>query len=171
MKVIFSHGKESGPYGQKIIELSQVALSKGLQVQSIDYQGIKDPEARADKLMEVLSTTSGPYLLVGSSMGAYVSLVASQTVPVAGLFLLAPAVGLSDYAMQTGFQLKGMLTTICHGWRDKTVPVSNVIAFAEEHRADLHLLDSDHRLTSAMSDIKALFALWLDSRLNFELPM
>ncbi|WP_220084868.1 alpha/beta hydrolase [Halomonas sp. SL1] len=167
MKVIFSHGKESGPYGQKIVQLSQVALSNGLQVESIDYQSITDPEARVVKLVEVLSTTSGPYLLVGSSMGAYVSLVASQTVPVAGLFLLAPAVGLPGYAMQSGFQLEGVPIAICHGWSDKVVPVSNVIAFAEEHRADLHLLNSDHRMTSVLPCIRSIFALWVDSQNNF----
>ncbi|WNK19072.1 alpha/beta hydrolase [Halomonas piscis] len=166
MKVIFSHGKESGPYGQKIVQMSQVALTKGLQVQSVDYLGISEPEARVEKLVKVLSVTNGPCLLVGSSMGAYVSLVASQTVPVAGLFLLAPAVGLPGYAMQSGFQLEGVSTSICHGWGDKVVPVSNVVAFAEEHRADLHLLDSDHRLTSVMPDIKTLFALWVDVQLG-----
>ena len=166
MKVIFSHGKESGPYGQKIVQMSQVALTKGLQVQSVDYLGITEPEARVEKLVEVLSVTNGPCLLVGSSMGAYVSLVASQTVPVAGLFLLAPAVGLPGYAMQSGFQLEGVPIAICHGWSDKVVPVSNVIAFAKEHRAALRVLDSDHRLISAMPDIKVLFARWVDVQLG-----
>lgn len=75
MKLIFSHGKESGPYGRKIITLAQIALSKGLHVQSLDYQGTPSPETRAEKLIDVLSITKEPHLLVGSSMGAYVTLI------------------------------------------------------------------------------------------------
>lgn len=166
MKLIFSHGKESGPYGRKIIALAQIALSKGLHVQSLDYQGITHPDARAEKLVDVLSRSEEPHLLVGSSMGAYVSLVASRSAPVAGLFLLAPAVGLPGYAIQTGFDLSDIPTTIVHGWRDEVVPVSNVVGFAEAHRADLHLLDSDHRLTSVRPHIGELFNRWLDSHIG-----
>ena len=36
--------------------------------------------------------------------------------------------------------------TIVHGWHDDVVPVDNSIRWAREHRAALHLLDSDHRL-------------------------
>ncbi|MCE8039281.1 YqiA/YcfP family alpha/beta fold hydrolase [Halomonas sp. MCCC 1A11062] len=166
MKLIFSHGKESGPYGHKIITLAQIAMSKGLHVQSLDYQGIADPEARAEKLIEVLSLSKEPHLLVGSSMGAYVSLVASQTVPVAGLFLMAPAVGLPGYAMQEGFDLQHIPTTIIHGWRDEVVPVSHVVTFAGTHRANLHVLDSDHRLSSVLPEVSVQFLSWLDSQLR-----
>ncbi|MDQ7048472.1 MAG: hypothetical protein Q9M92_02600 [Enterobacterales bacterium] len=39
MQVIFSHGKESGPWGSKIKQLAEIAISFSFQVQSIDYQG------------------------------------------------------------------------------------------------------------------------------------
>ncbi|NLC22062.1 MAG: alpha/beta hydrolase [Halomonadaceae bacterium] len=165
MKLIFSHGKESGPYGRKIITLAQIALSKGLHVQSFDYSDLRSPEARAERLLKVLVGSPEPHLLVGSSMGAYVSLVASQSVTVSGLFLLAPAVGLPGYVMQEGFELSDVPTSLIHGWQDEVVPVSNVMAFAQQHRADLHLLDSDHRLTNAMPQIGRLFADWLEQRL------
>jgi hypothetical protein len=33
-----------------------------------------------------------------------------------------------------------------HGWHDDIVPVENSIRWAREHRATLHVLDSNHRL-------------------------
>ena len=37
-KIIFSHGLESSPYGNKINALSKIAESFGYQIHSIDYQ-------------------------------------------------------------------------------------------------------------------------------------
>jgi hypothetical protein len=44
--VCFSHGQESGPWGTKIRALADVAHA----VESLDYQGMADPQARARKL-------------------------------------------------------------------------------------------------------------------------
>ena len=164
MKLIFSHGKESGPFGRKMVHLAHVALKKGCYVQSLDYTDLSCPEARAERLLEVLTRSAEPQLLVGSSMGGYVSLVASQQVPVAGLFLMAPAVGLPGYAMHDGFELETVPTAIVHGWRDEVVPVEQVIGFARQQRADLQLVDSDHRLSSAMPTLVRRFDAWLDER-------
>jgi len=38
--VIFSHGKESGPWGSKITTMSKVAEQLGFRVESIDYQDL-----------------------------------------------------------------------------------------------------------------------------------
>ncbi|MFT6901716.1 MAG: hypothetical protein ACJAXS_001915 [Colwellia sp.] len=43
MKVIFSHGKESGPWGSKITKLANVAKELGFGVDSIDYTGHNQP--------------------------------------------------------------------------------------------------------------------------------
>jgi hypothetical protein len=40
MKVIFSNGKESGPWGTKIRTLADIAKAHGHEVDSIDYTGI-----------------------------------------------------------------------------------------------------------------------------------
>jgi len=40
-----------------------------------------------------------------------------------------------------------------HGWHDEIVPVDNVIRWGREHRATLHLLDSDHRLENQIEMI------------------
>jgi surfactin synthase thioesterase subunit len=42
---------------------------------------------------------------------------------------------------------------IVHGWNDDIVPVENSIRWAREHRAALHLLDSDHRLEDQIETI------------------
>lgn len=165
MKLIFSHGKESGPYGRKILALARIALAKGYHVQSLDYQDMPCPEARADKLTHHLAAIDEPVLLVGSSMGAYVSLVASQRTRVAGLFLLAPAVGLPGYTHRH-FDLTGMNVEIVQGWQDTVIPVENVIDFAKSHRTTLHLVDSDHRLASAKESISLYFINYLNKHIN-----
>ena len=44
-------------------------------------------------------------------------------------------------------------TAIVHGWRDAVVPVDNVIRWSREHRATLHILDSEHRLEDQIGTI------------------
>src|SRR5271165_1228200 len=51
--VVFSHGKESGPWGAKITAMAAVARDLELGVESVDYRGIDDPAARVDKLIGV----------------------------------------------------------------------------------------------------------------------
>jgi pimeloyl-ACP methyl ester carboxylesterase len=77
MKVIFSHGKESGPWGSKITRLAKIARQHGFEVDSIDYRNIGDTDDRVTRLIEAL-TCEEIIILVGSSMGGYVSLVASE---------------------------------------------------------------------------------------------
>ena len=44
--VVFSHGKESGPWGRKITALAEVARAEGYEAHSVDYRGIEEPRAR-----------------------------------------------------------------------------------------------------------------------------
>ena len=154
--VYFAHGKESGPRGSKIEALAAVAGQKGCRVESPDYSGIADPNARVEKLLSLAARETGPLVLVGSSMGGYVSTVASTKLRPAGLFLMAPAFYLPGYEKQEPAP-EAKLTTVVHGWNDEVVPVDNVIRFACRHRAELHLLDSDHRLMSHLQVIEKLF--------------
>ena len=71
--VVFSHGKESGPWGAKIVAMAEVAREFGVLVESVDYQGIDDPLARVEKLLTVGASFAAPLVLVGSSMGGHVS--------------------------------------------------------------------------------------------------
>ena len=84
MNVVFSHGKESGPWGTKIKELAKIAEEKGFEVDSVDYQGIDNVDDRALKLREKLTFIEGPVVLVGSSMGGYVATACAAQVGVFG---------------------------------------------------------------------------------------
>ena len=50
--VVFSHGKDSGPWGKKITALADVARSEGYGVESVDYRGIDAVKGRIDRLIE-----------------------------------------------------------------------------------------------------------------------
>ena len=91
MKVYFSHGKESGPQGSKIQKLASIASKHGCAVESIDYRDLPDPDQRVERLVGLLKNEEDNFILIGSSMGAYVSLVASDEVNPHAIFLLAPA--------------------------------------------------------------------------------
>ena len=79
--VVFSHGKESGPWGSKIRALAAVATAAGWAVDSIDYQGMADPAARVAKLVAVGRSAAGPLVLVGSSLGGHVCTAAALQLP------------------------------------------------------------------------------------------
>lgn len=169
--VVFSHGKESGPWGSKIRALADVAKRLGAQVTSIDYRehptgthhdqnALGEADRRVEQILSTELPMHGKLVLVGSSMGGYVSTVANNRLKVDGLFLMAPAFYLAGYAIQD-FSPCTKPTLILHGWRDDVVPVENSIRFAKEHQCDLHLLDGDHRLNDALPKIELLFELFL----------
>ena len=143
--VVFSHGKESGPWGSKITAMAEAVKVLGAAVESIDYRGMDDPRARVDKLVEAAGRMSGPLVLVGSSMGAHVSASAAHRLKPAALFLLAPAFYMPGFEQYTPKGSK-VPTAIVHGWHDDIVPVENAIRWAREEAATLHVLDSGHRL-------------------------
>jgi alpha/beta superfamily hydrolase len=143
--VVFSHGKESGPWGSKITAMAEVVRALQFAVVSVDYRGIDDPLARVDKLVRTLAPLSAPPVLVGSSMGGYVSAAAVSQVRARAVFLLAPAFYMPGFEQYTPQDVP-VPTAIVHGWHDDIVPVENSVRWAREHRATLHVLDSNHRL-------------------------
>ena len=161
MKVIFSHGKESGPWGSKITKLANVAESLGFNVDSIDYRQVADPDERVSLLNAYLASESQPYILVGSSMGGYVSLVTSQKNEAKGVFLLAPALYIQGYQHQQYVDNCNFID-IVHGWSDSVIPVENSIKFAKSARCNLFLIDGDHRLNSAIEQVIVLFKQFLE---------
>jgi len=164
-KVIFSHGKESGPQATKIVALQSIAENAGLATLSVDYRGIDSPEERVEMLVNAVGRDVGHCILVGSSMGAYVSLKASPSVNPTGLFLLAPAVYMPGYEAINAPPPK-TLTAIYHGWQDSIVPVDNAIKYARNHQLELTLLKDDHRLSQSILFLQSAFATFLE-RLNF----
>ena len=158
--VIFSHGKESGPWGSKITAMAEAVRSLGMAVESLDYRGVDDPAARVEKLVAAAANTASPIVLAGSSMGGHVSAAAATRVAPYGLFLLAPAFYMPGLETQTP---RGVAcpVAIVHGWHDRIVPVDNSIRWAREHAAALHILDSGHRLEDQIAAICDLLRAFL----------
>lgn len=163
--VIFSHGKESGPRGTKISALSTIARNQGLDIESMDYTDLQDPEARVRRLVARCSGEARPIILVGSSMGGYVATVASRQVKPVGLFLMAPAVYLPGYAETDPMPWAGQ-TFVVHGWDDEVIPMENAVRFASRTQAQLFLVGDDHSLTGQLPFIEKLFSLFLDRLKN-----
>tara|TARA_B110001452_G_C15108931_1_gene386568 strand:- start:100 stop:597 length:498 start_codon:yes stop_codon:yes gene_type:complete len=159
MKIIFSHGKESGPWGSKIKRLAEVATSFECTVKSIDYSDTLDPDKRVQRLKAALAIETDDVVLVGSSMGGYVSLVASDAFDIKGIFLLAPALYIEEYQIQTYPSHSNV--EIVHGWSDDVIMPEHSIRYAQSTRCNLHLIDGDHRLNSSLECVESLFAQFL----------
>jgi pimeloyl-ACP methyl ester carboxylesterase len=158
--VVFSHGKDGAPWGKKITALADVARSEGYQIESVDYRGLDTPRARIDKLTEVCKGLSGELILVGSSVGGYISTVAASPLHARGIFLMAPALYLDELPPLRPGQID-CPATLVHGWRDEVVPFEHSVRFAREYGAALHLVDSDHHLHDQLRFIKYLFEYFL----------
>jgi pimeloyl-ACP methyl ester carboxylesterase len=157
--IIFSHGKDGEPWGPKIVAMAEVAKRHGMQVESIDYRGL-DPAARVAKALEFCSKLGEPPVLVGSSLGGHVAAAVSARLPTRALFLLAPAFFMPGFEQHT--PIPGPCpVAIVHGWNDTVVPVENSIKFAQMYKSALHILDSDHRLTSSIEEICELLDTFL----------
>ncbi len=157
--VVFSHGKESGPWGAKITRMAAVVRDLGIGIRSVDYRGMDDPQARVAKLIEEAAPLSN-VVLVGSSLGGHVSAAAAARIQPLGLFLLAPAFYMPGFEAYTPQDVAAP-TAIVHGWHDSIVPVENSVRWAREHRAALHALNSDHRLEDQIEVICRLLGNFL----------
>ncbi|MCP1673245.1 pimeloyl-ACP methyl ester carboxylesterase [Natronocella acetinitrilica] len=153
--IYFAHGKESGPWGRKITALAAVARDRGWQVESPDYQFSHDPDERVAHLLSLDPGGSGPLVLVGSSMGGYVSAVASASLKPAGLWLMAPAFGIPGYEADT--TPHAGLVEVIHGWGDELIPYHKAIAWSHRHGARLTLLPDGHTLNQQIPALERLF--------------
>lgn len=159
--VYFAHGRDSIPWGSKILALAKIAQERGCSVESPDYTGILDPEERVRLLQNICSRLNDRLVLVGSSMGGYVSTVASETLKPCGLFLMAPAFYIPGYAYQEPTPFAS-ITTIVHGWQDELIPYENSLRFAEKYKAELYLVNGGHRLLENLDFLQIVFGHFLD---------
>lgn len=145
--VCFAHGKESGPWGTKIAHLAEVARARGFEVLSPDYRSTQDPRTRVRMLLD-LAPRARHLVLVGSSMGGYVSAQACETLNPDALFLMAPALYFPGWDEEP----RGIPTRCCvvHGRADDIVPVERAERFAARNGSELHLLHSDHGLNDQL---------------------
>ncbi len=148
--VILSHGLESGPDASKVSAMAAAASAIGWSSLRPDYRdldqanGLAGTGARLQRLLAAARAVDGPLVLAGSSFGAFISGLASLTVPTRGLFLLALPLQLPGYA--PAFDCAAVPTRIMHGWDDELIPAAAVIEFSRQRRLDLHLLRDSHRL-------------------------
>ena len=160
--LLWAHGRDSEPWGDKSTALAAAARARGFVFEAPDFRDLHhEPDARAARLAGIVRGLPGPAALVGSSMGGYVAAAAAMQVPVRGLFLLAPALYFPGYERQDFSGLTAPVTVV-HGWRDDVIPPAHSVRFAEGLRARLLLLDGDHRLKANLPDLLKYFTMFLD---------
>jgi predicted esterase len=163
--VFFNHGKESGPWGNKIAKLAEVARERGFLAESVDYQDLPDSGPRVERLLQSAARKANGLILVGSSMGGYVATVGSTILKPEGLFLMAPAFYMPGYPEQNPVP-NAKMVSIVHGWSDDVIPVGHSIQFAQKFsattRMELHLIEDDHRLSAQLPRLTLLFGCFLD---------
>lgn len=172
MHIIFSHGKESGPDGGKIRALAAIAEDLDSTWESVDYRDLTDhPDKRVERLINRISGRDDDIVLVGSSMGGYVSVAAACEVAdnnksanhrLKGLFLMVPAVYLPGYGRQD-FSTELPRMSIVHAWGDDIVPYENSLRLAQQHQADYHVFAGGHRLSEPIEDVKRVFSAFIIS--------
>ncbi len=158
--ILFAHGKDSGPWGTKINHLAAIAKEMGAEVLSLDYSDLPDPETRVVRLQTLSLPPHDQLVLVGSSLGGYVSTVASQALKPAGLFLMAPAFYMPGCSEQNPIPVADKVCVV-FGWHDEIIPVEHGIRFAQAHNATLHVFNSGHRLIDVLDQIGVLFEQFL----------
>lgn len=165
--IIFSHGKETGPNGHKITYLRKLVDSRNnMQSVSIDYRDLISPENRTLRLIEECNKYE-KVILVGSSMGGYVSVCASEKVNPQGLFLLAPALYIDGYLNQNP-NPKFKVGHIIFGYRDDIIPFENGVQFAHKHNMPITLIPSDHGLGDSIEYIGKIFNIFLNEIENLD---
>lgn len=167
--VILSHGLESGPQATKVTALATAAEALGWTSERPDYLDLdatRDVTRMPDRLARLLrrcrcaiDESRGPLVLAGSSMGAFISALASLDVEVRGLFLLAPPVDVAGYRALDAARVP---TSILHGWRDELIPASDLVAWAAPRCDELTLVDDSHRLADHVDYGARMFSRFLE---------
>lgn len=165
--VILSHGLESSPQATKVSAMAQAAEALGWSTERPDYSDLDARREigavplRLQRLLERCAAAPAPLVLAGSSMGAYISALATLEVRCAGLFLLAPPVRIDG--VQRALNAAQLPTMVIHGWADEVCPVGDAIRWSQRRRDRLILLDDGHRLENSVQFCAAEFARFLDT--------
>jgi predicted esterase YcpF (UPF0227 family) len=154
--VYFLHGRDSSPLSVKIQRLSAIATSLGWKVVAPDLSATKDPDLRVTLFLDIAEQKGAKSVIVGSSMGGYVALMASKVLKPDALLLLAPALNLDGYREAAPIPVAGE-TTIVHGWNDHLIDQATVFEFAADHLSTLHLVNDDHTLQQTLPFIESVF--------------
>lgn len=151
---ILSHGFESGPDATKVTALAEVAERLGFTHERPDYtdldarrevSNVGDVPARLQRLVGLAAAAAarGPVVLAGSSLGAYISAIASLQVPTQALFLMVPPTRMGP---MPALDAAPVPISVVHAWQDELIPAADVIAWAQARSARLLLVQDGHRL-------------------------
>ena len=162
---ILSHGFESGPDATKVTALAEAAEALGWSHERPDYTDLDgrrevselgDVPARMQRLLSRIDAApTGPVVLAGSSLGAYISGFASLQRPVRALFLMAPPITMGSAPRLDAADVP---LSILHGWDDELIPAAEVVAWAQPRRARLLMVDDSHRLSAHVGASRDAFA-------------
>jgi len=166
---ILSHGFESGPDATKVTALADVAKRLGWTHERPDYTDLDacqeisrvgDVPERLRRLVGLATAAAqrGPVVLAGSSLGAYISAIASLQAPVRGLFLMVPPTTMGP---MPALDAAPVPTSVVHAWHDDVVPAAGVIEWCRARSARLLMLDDGHRLTEHVEATALEFELLL----------
>jgi len=168
---ILSHGFESGPDATKVAALAEVAERLGWTHERPDFtdldamrqvSSVGDVPARLQRLIGLAASAAarGPVVLGGSSLGAYISAIASLQVPTRGLFLMVPPTKMGP---MPALDAAPVPTSVVHAWHDELIPAADVIAWAQARSARLLLVDDGHRLGNHVAASAQAFEALLQS--------
>ena len=113
--VVFLGGFKSDMTGTKAVHLQDWAASQGRAFLRFDYSGHGQSSGDSldgaigdwfeDALAAITTLTTGPQILVGSSMGGWIALLVAKAIPgrVAGLVGIAAAPDFTEDSMWAGF--------------------------------------------------------------------
>lgn len=164
--VILSHGFNSSPRAVKIAALARVAERLGWQTlrpdsRADDARGHAASVApRHARLLDGVHRATRPLVLVGSSMGAFVSALVAPDVDCGGLFVLALPVAIPECPRRL-VSPRGVPAMLVHGYRDEVCPLADAVAFARKAGWPALLLDDDHGLVAHLGLIAEQFAAFL----------
>ncbi len=162
---IVSHGLNSRPDAAKATALATMAHTLGWTSERPDYRDLdangtpEDAHRRVQRLVDAAKRNRKPLVLAGSSMGAWVSALASQQVECIALFLMVPPVHL-PHGLPTLDAAK-VPTTVIHAWHDELIPAVDVIAWCCERSTKLILVDDTHRLEAHVDFVAEEFGRFL----------
>ena len=160
IEVIFSHGKEGSPYGSKSKIIQEISENNKVKFTTIDYKDCNTTNERVELLESKIKDNTNIIILVGSSMGGYVSAVCSSKYDSLGLFLIAPALYLDGYDIKI-YNSKAKIIAVRHGWDDDIIPVDNSIKFCKKHNCNLTIDYDDHRMSKTRNQLANHFTNFL----------
>ncbi len=164
MHIYFLNEQESEPFGIWTASLAEIARRRSCHIHHCSSPKLR-PDLQIRKFLWEVDSDGPETILVGCGVEGYVATVASEALNPAGLFLMAPAFYLPDYAQQN-LRSKAGKTILVHGWRDNILQPQRSIHFSQESDVELHLYPAGHALEESREAVEDLFDSFIGDVLN-----